>query len=871
MRLKPILLILFFLILCSVSHAAVNDAIRYYSFDIGDIVGSTIIDLTLTSNATNVSTDNPTGILGLCMDFEAAENDYVYGNNRIAPQNVGALSFWIKPESSTAQVPVFHQSVADGASSCQLQFTAASELQIYCVGSGTVSDAITDGQWTHVAVTWDGTNYYWYYNGSLTETDAQSMDMWQNTTSASPFSIGQDYYGGAPRGSKFDGLVDEVAFYDHNLTQTDVDLLFNSGLGFNPYANLPTDIYFSLTDDFNGSSILSFSINVTWGNGSLNTYGTTNGTVTLLDVGDEDQIINITYWNMTAYYNKNLFNEVITANTSNIITTTTGKIYRVFNITYYNYTLYNSINYTRNLTYSINLTCPDFDNTSVVLNVSGVIVSTNNLTCNNASQIITGSYQASTEGSKPVSFYYNATGYKETFGSQSFTYDLYNPTASINFTILEGFNNHITNVTLICTDNILNISTYNNTLNGNVLRYANLTNNTQLSNSSTLIDGVNTAFGTCSDLFGTDNDTYSLTVYAKTLALIDERNNSALNVANLSSVRAYYDDNSTYYDFKIAGNVSTVNFTSILTNKLRFELVYATGDVIIRYVDTTLLTDPIRVCGNLEGVTHYEQLLISAIEKPVVVKNVFSNCVIAADYTRFAYQSSLVLKAYSINSLYYLYTFDEGNQVLLASLDGSISTYINLDTLEFNQNAYDVSVLGDALAFEKVSSTQMLIYYKNLEDNNANLSLVITQIDNNTHSVVFTTSSFTNPNNFSMYFDFTTLNITNETLFKITLTKTSDEGITSTLTKYFNTQAKSGLLASGVGFTIAFLLVIFGLTFTIARTTFSWFGIAIVIASIGVLTFTMAAWFVTFLMVIDVIILVFICIVLSYQTYPTVS
>jgi hypothetical protein len=277
------------------------------------------------------------------------------------------------------------------------------------------------------------------------------------------------------------------------------------------------------------------------------------------------------------------------------------------------------------------------------------------------------------------------------------------------------------------------------------------------------------------------------------------------------------------------------------------------------------------VCANKEGVTHYEQLLISAIEKPVVVKNVFSNCVIAADYTRFAYQSSLVLKAYSINSLYYLYTFDGSNQVLLASIDGSISTYINLDTLEFNQNAYDVTILGDALAFEKTGTHQMKIYYRNLANDNANLTAVITKLDNTTTTTVLSTSAFSNPNNFTMYFDFTTLNVTDETVFKITLLKTSTGGVTTTISKYFNTQAKSGKLASGVGFVMAFLLIVFGLTFTISRTTFSWFGIVMVLASIGVLSFTMSAWYITLLMAINFIIGVYICIILAYQNYPTVS
>lgn len=632
-----------------------------------------------------------------------------------------------------------------------------------------------------------------------------------------------------------------------------------------------TDAYIFLRDFYNSSTINTFNITIYWPNGTQTLHSTTNGTVSLINITNDTATVNISAYGITGYYNTSLTGAVFTnATTTNHYLYST-RIYQVFNKTFSNYVTSGTVNYTRNLTYSVNLSCPSFDVTKLNVNVGNATVYTHNVTCTNSSQAVTGSYQADTEGNTNISFYYNATSYTETVAAQNFTYDLYAPTAAINFSVNEGFNNHATNVTLVCTDNIYPTLFYNNTLNGVVLYTGNLSNASVKINASTLVYGVNSAYGFCADAFSNDTDTYNRTVYAATLALIDERNNTAFDVSNISGARVYYDDNSTYYDFKTAGNVSSVNFTSILTNKLRFELIYATGDVIIRYVDVSLLADPVRVCANREGVTHYEQLLISAIEKPVVVKNVFSNCVIAADYTRFAYQSSLVLKAYSINSLYYLYTFEGTDQVLLASIDGSISTYINLDTLEFNQNAYDVTVLGDALAFEKTSSTQMKIYYRNLADDNANLTATITKLDNTSSSVVFTTSSFTNPNNFTMYFDFTTLNITNETVFKITLTKTSTSGITSTISKYFNTQAKSGQLASGVGFAIAFLLIIFGLTFTIARTTFSWFGIVVTIASIGVLTFTMAAWYITFLMVIDVIILLYICIVLAYQNYPTVS
>lgn len=630
-----------------------------------------------------------------------------------------------------------------------------------------------------------------------------------------------------------------------------------------------TDVIFTISDQWNSTVINNFTIDITWANSTTETHSTTNGSITLINVSDSSTTLDVLFYGMAGYYNTSLTGQVITVNTSNSIVAEAEAFFRVFSVAYSGYVAYGGVNYTRNLSYVVNLSCPDFSVTNVTLFDSGVFAKAYDVSCNNASQLLGGSYQAGSEGNKNLSFYvYTSVAEPVFVGVQNFTYDLEDPVVSGNFTRIDGFNNHTTNVSLLCVDNVGPLLTYSSVFNGVALYYGNQSNNTVVSNSSVLIDGVNNLTGACSDFFGSVGFTDTELVYAKTLCLIDEKENVLFDVSNVSGARVYYDDNSSFYDFKTLGTNCT-NFTGIGTEKLRFQLEYASGDIVTRYVDVTLPQGGIRVCANKEGVTHYEQLIISATQRPVVMKSVFSDCLVAADYTRFAYQDSFLLKAYTISALYYLYTYDGGGQVLLASVDGSVSTYMNLDVLEFAQQSYNLKISGDSVTFEKSGDQEMRIYYTNIAGDIVNASVVISDVASGV--VYLSTSELVSPNNFTVYFNWATLNVTNNTLFKVEVTTLDSGGNAGVVKRYFNSLAKSGYIQSGIAFAVAVLLTIFGLTFTATRLTLSWFGIGILLASIALLSFAIAAWYITLMLVIDVIVLVYIVIVMVQQNYPTIS
>lgn len=535
---------------------------------------------------------------------------------------------------------------------------------------------------------------------------------------------------------------------------------------------------------------------------------------------------------------------------------------------YADYVEWGGNNYTRNLNYTFNLTDGPATYT-LVRYINGVNDLNHSVSVTGTNGSYSNVYTHASEGEYNISWNVIWDNWNYSIGNVAFISDLEVPAVNLSAEAVNAFNNENITLNLTCIDSIMPNLTYNLSFNHVTLFTGNNSNNTVQSNASTMVPGDNVLFGSCADLFNTTSSAQNISIYYRNFALIDERENTAFDVTNLSSVKLYFDDNSTYYDFKVL-NDSSVNFTSINNTKLRLELITFANDIIIRYIDVTLTDGSARLCANKDDVVHYEQLIISAQQKEAIVTSVFANCLIAADYTRFAYQDAYVLKAYSINTMYYLTTIDsDGDTVTLASIDGSIQSYINIDTLEFQLNAYDIGFQNDAVFIEKSGTNQMLIYYNNTANDNSDLAVTITRED--TGEVVYSNSDFADNNGFTIYLDYSTYtNLTNQTLFEVAITKTNAGG-TSTIRKYFNTNAAFGFIPAGVAVAIAFLLTVFGLTFTVSRDTFGWFGLFVILLSIAVLSFAVPAWYKTFMLAIEVIIGVFITIMLVTKNYPTVS
>lgn len=619
---------------------------------------------------------------------------------------------------------------------------------------------------------------------------------------------------------------------------------------------------FSLLDNVTGSSISVF--NVTTGGG--NTFFATSGTATVFSAATVENLsVDVAGYFDNTFFGVDMLNGSWVERVNPAI---------AGSVVYSNYTNFNSSNYTRTLVTAINVTACGGSNTVERL-VNGVFNKLYNVNCAGGDYVdINDVYTRGSEGVYNIGFRFNFTngtefesftGYNDTMIS-----DLYNPTVTLSGALNgTGFGANITaNFELTCNDNITPLLLYNLSQNNVSLFYGNKSEGSTQSNITTVADGVSVIDGVCSDFFGSTFKQRSQEAFVKEFCLIDEIDNTFFGVDNISGVKLYFDDNSSFYDFKASGNVSCVNYTSFQEDKLRLELKYASGDVITRFIDVSLVGGNPRLCANKEGVVHYEQLVISATEREVILKSVFADCLIAADYTRFAYQDSFALKAFSIATMYYLNTIDGGVSTLLASVDGSIAAFINLDVLDFQKTAFNIDIIGEGLSFETFTNESVLIRYQNLKGSNVLVNATITNLDDG--SVLLHTSDFLDPNEWVILFDHSTLNISTGTVFRIVVDTVDSDGNVGQLKRYFNVKS-NGVLSNGLAFIIALLLTFFGFTFTLTKLTFSWFGFVILIIAIAVLGFAQGAWWITMMMGIEVILLIYVVILMATKNRATVG
>jgi hypothetical protein len=123
-----------------------------------------------------------------------------------------------------------------------------------------------------------------------------------------------------------------------------------------------------------------------------------------------------------------------------------------------------------------------------------------------------------------------------------------------------------------------------------------------------------------------------------------------------------------------------------------------------------------------------------------------------------------------------------------------------------------------------------------------------------------------NPNNWTLVFDYTTLNLTNSSVFQATYISITAKGLQRVVKGYFSGRGVNGIILDSIAAVVAILLLLFGLSIASARITFAWLGLVICIAAFVVLTLAVGgAWYITFLEVITAIVGVYITLNLVKQ------
>jgi hypothetical protein len=164
------------------------------------------------------------GFAGECFSLNGI-NQYV-DLGSWTPGSAWTIDAWVNPWS----VPSGRHVIAGDFGNCHdwgivlsgNQFAISSRPPGGCWQSTVAAGTVTVGTWYHIAGTCDGTNAQLYVNGILQASAAVDPNYIGDSTDV---QIGGDVC----CGENFDGLIDEVAIYNHALSSAQVQTIYNAG------------------------------------------------------------------------------------------------------------------------------------------------------------------------------------------------------------------------------------------------------------------------------------------------------------------------------------------------------------------------------------------------------------------------------------------------------------------------------------------------------------------------------------------------------------------------------------------------------------------------------------------------------------------
>lgn len=173
-----------------------------------------------------------TGKVNNCLDFEEDNTCYFDCGDVLEPSTSAfSFSMWIKPESMSTQGELVSKGYPGGSTRSilfrlqttgELTFATSSDGATYSASFSTAAGTITTGSWYHLAATRSGTTGKIYVNGVLKATGTVVSSI-KDTAHGLTFGA----YSGTP-GGYYDGLMDEVRWFNRALTAQEVASLYSA-------------------------------------------------------------------------------------------------------------------------------------------------------------------------------------------------------------------------------------------------------------------------------------------------------------------------------------------------------------------------------------------------------------------------------------------------------------------------------------------------------------------------------------------------------------------------------------------------------------------------------------------------------------------
>lgn len=363
--------------------------------------------------------------------------------------------------------------------------------------------------------------------------------------------------------------------------------------------------------------------------------------------------------------------------------------------------------------------------------------------------------------------------------------------------------------------------------------------------------------------------TGDLLLYNVTLSFINERDGTAYDWTNaktngnLTGCSLWVPEKQIFVNLYVGENVS-YQYASSDPDTIRINCSYAdTESSIIRSFGIDLLDNNARIGLVEEETLFYAQLIYSAQERATVVENVHSDCYILTGYTDRGYEDFYSIQAVTIDMLYYIYTYSEGNKIYLASLEGSIPSNINLEFLAYENLSSDFSLLTEGVFVSQISNTTLKIYYANLKENNLYVNIKLFDGDN----LIFRATEFESPNEITIYFDYSTFTL-DEDLLSLRLTITREDGTVDIISKSVTHYGAVALISAAMAAILAISIGLFGLTLASSKSVFGYFGIITIFIALGVTTLCSQEWYITLIQAVNIVLLVIIVLIYKNEN-PT--
>ncbi len=222
-----------------------------YSFDEGS--GTTVKDAIGSHTGTiSGATWSSSGKYGSALSFDGT-NDLVsiVDAADLDLTSTFTLDAWVNPTSTTAARPVISKGETSGGNSgyaLSARYTSTPPAGIVA-SSGTLKSvaapsALKTGEWSHLALTSDGTTLRLYVNGSF----VTSVAAISAKATTAPLEIGHSFLGGY-----FEGKIDEVRIYNETLPESQIQVDRDNRV----QTPAPTEVTTNLLDTGPSSELVS--------------------------------------------------------------------------------------------------------------------------------------------------------------------------------------------------------------------------------------------------------------------------------------------------------------------------------------------------------------------------------------------------------------------------------------------------------------------------------------------------------------------------------------------------------------------------------------------------------------------------------------